>query len=306
LSPVQPGVESIDLLRFRVPLMLPFQTIRGHLPVRTSIELVPRSNERLLAEVRWLRRRLPAIDTINVPDLVKLRVRSWEAARITAPAIAHRIPHIRAQDLCLGDVDRLAAWLEEASVREVLVVAGDTPARGTASGIAPLALITALARRLPGARVYAALDPHAHRDDRRLRQNLCAKVDAGASGFFSQPLFGTDELLRCLALLPLTTVFWGVSPVISPKSRRYWEERNAVRFPPSFEATLAWNHAWAIELLDLAAVHGHHAYLMPIRLDLATYLEPLYPAIARANGAEVRTGQVTCELETIPESAHRT
>jgi methylenetetrahydrofolate reductase (NADPH) len=249
--------------------------------LRTSIELVPRSSERLLAEVRWLRRRLPAIDTINVPDLVRFRLRSWEAARITAPLIAHRIPHIRAQDLSLGDVDRLAAWLEEASVREVLVVAGDTPARGTASGMAPLALITALARRLPGARVCAALDPYAHRDDRRLRQNLCAKVDAGASGFFSQPLFGADELLRCLALLPRTTVFWGLSPVISPESRRYWEERNAVRFPPSFEATLAWNHALAVELLDLVANHGHDAYLMPIQVHLATYLEPLYSTILR-------------------------
>lgn len=63
-----------------------------------SIELVPRNREDLLLELQQLRHHFPDIDTINIPDLLKFPLRSWEACilakittlmpfRICAPSI---------------------------------------------------------------------------------------------------------------------------------------------------------------------------------------------------------------------------
>lgn len=70
-------------------------------------------------------------------------------------------------------------------------------------------------------------------------------------------------------------VFWGISPVIGPKSRAYWERVNHVVFPQDFEPSLEANIAFAREVLRFAVEQGDNAYLMPLRVDLAAYLGPL-------------------------------
>jgi methylenetetrahydrofolate reductase (NADPH) len=258
--------------------------------MRTSVELVPRSRLGLLAEARMLRECFPVIDTINVPDLQRFSLRSWEAAKLLRPLLANRIPHVPARNHEAGNVDRLVVLLREAQVREVIVIAGD-PQPGASPASPPQPLIGALAKRMPGIAIYAALDPYAYDDDARLARNITAKLDAGATGFFSQPLFSLDEFWRCAALLPDVPVFWGLSPVTSAQSRRYWERINAVRFAPGFEPTLSWNHHFGIALLKAAAARGDNAYLMPIRVDVAAYVAPLYPCIRQ---------HADCTVEAIP------
>jgi methylenetetrahydrofolate reductase (NADPH) len=252
--------------------------------MRTSIELVPRSRRVLLADTETIRTRFDVIDTINIPDLTRFSLRSWDAAALLAPIVRNRIPHLRARDHASIDIGALAAALTRADVREVIVIAGDPAAAsssGDATSISPLALIETLARRLPAVTVYAAVDPYAYRHDAMLRANIRHKRDAGATGFFSQPLFSLDELRRCAVALGSVPVFWGLSPVTSPESRRYWERVNRVRFPHTFEPTLAWNLDFAREMLEVAADRGDNAYLMPIRMSLEQYIAPLYPCIAR-------------------------
>jgi methylenetetrahydrofolate reductase (NADPH) len=72
-----------------------------------------------------------------------------------------------------------------------------------------------------------------------------------------------------------TTTFWGSSPVVSPKSQRYWEAVNGVWFPGGFSPALKWNHAFALRFLSEVADRGDNAYLMPIKVDIERYLTPL-------------------------------
>ena len=101
------------------------------------------------------------------------------------------------------------------------------------------------------------------------------KVDAGADGFFPQPIFDLNLLRVCAYILHGFSVFWGIAPVLGEKSRAYWEVTNKVVFPQEFEPTLAWNTAFARRAMDFVSEAGGNAYLMPIRLDLRKYLAEL-------------------------------
>ncbi len=70
-------------------------------------------------------------------------------------------------------------------------------------------------------------------------------------------------------------VFWGISPVVGPKSRSYWETTNHVIFPPDFEPTMEANIAFARQMMQAVASAGGNTYLMPLRVNLARYLTPL-------------------------------
>ena len=54
---------------------------------------------------------------------------------------------------------------------------------------------------------------------------------AGASGLFAQPFFELRYIEVCVDVLPVTEIFWAVSPVLSAASRRYWEVKNHALFP---------------------------------------------------------------------------
>jgi len=51
---------------------------------RISLELVPRTREGLDREIDRVRRRFPRLDTLNLPDLERFPVRSWEACSIAS------------------------------------------------------------------------------------------------------------------------------------------------------------------------------------------------------------------------------
>ena len=158
-------------------------------------------------------------------------------------------------------------------IDEVIVVAGDKA--DAANGFEPTALIRVLATRARSLSVYAALDPHRYARRRALARNVAQKREAGACGFFTQPLFDLHDIDRCAASLGDATTFWGLSPVVSDRSQRYWQQVNRVRFPSEFVPTLNWNQSFALRFLSEIADRGGNAYLMPIKVDIERYLAPL-------------------------------
>jgi methylenetetrahydrofolate reductase (NADPH) len=226
--------------------------------------------------VQLVRDRYPGIDTINVPDLANCELRSVDAVALIEGRIAHRIPHLRARDFNTTSVSMLADRLRHRSIREVIVIAGDKRgAAEPADGFEPTTLIRRLARIVPNLVIYAAIDPHRYRDDAALAANIEQKLDAGATGFFTQPLFALRDLERAGPLLRGAPVFWGLSPVVSAASRGYWERVNHVEFPADFEPTLKWSQSFALRFLSEVAARGDNAYLMPIKVDIERYLAPL-------------------------------
>lgn len=242
-------------------------------PSRISIELVPRNEASLQLELQVLQKHFPAIDTTNIPDLLKFSLRSWEACRLAKTSLGHAIPHLRAIDFNLAEPFPLGKVLRESRIDTVLVIAGDQPqdmSRRTFR-TSSVSLIRAIKQQMPELKVFAGIDPY-RSGFREELDYVKRKIDAGADGFFTQPFFDRRLLEIWHDLLPGLTIYWGVSPVVSQRSRDYWENLNNAVFPPDFEPTLAWNRRLAREILDFSEQSGAHIYFMPIRVDLVEYL----------------------------------
>lgn len=258
---------------------------------RISIELVPRNQESLFAAFELVKENFPFINTVNIPDLRRFELRSWDACRMAAPYFAHSIPHLRASDFCLDQPKPLFAMVRQNRFSELLVVQGDpheNEERGPRRPATTLELIQLLAAEMPELKIYAALDPY--------RSGVQAEVDylhakraAGAAGFFTQPFFDLRLAEIYLEQLAGIDVYWGVSPVLSAKSESYWRKRNRAFFPTGFEPTLGWNQKFGREMLRFVHQVGGNIYFMPIRVDLFDYLCGIFddmillPAAARAS-----------------------
>ncbi len=243
--------------------------------MRISVELVPRGAEDVLADARAAIAAMPGLAAFNVPDLTRFSLRSWEACALLRALCPCTIPHLRASDVPEGGVHALAEAIAAAGLAEVLVVRGDPAPEGRATHpTSSEALIRDLRRALPALRIHAGFDPYRHALEREM-EGVARKLDAGADGFFTQPLFELDLLGRCADLLHGHDVFWGIAPVIGARSRAYWERTNKVAFPDGFEPTMDWNRAFAATALRRIRELRGNAYLMPIRVDLADYLRDL-------------------------------
>ena len=240
---------------------------------RLSIELVPRGLEKLTEEAAGLASAFPALDTVNIPDLKRMKLRSWTACSPLKSHFASAIPHIRAWDFDLeGEAELLVQAVE--AFKEVLVISGDPDPKNPI--VRPedycLKVIAKIRSRFPEKRVFAGLDPY-----RSGMQDEFAyvkkKMDAGACGLFSQPFFSIDLLRAYRDLLPDSIdIFWGVSPVMSEKSKAYWIDVNRALFPREFQYTVEGNQELAREILDEVRSNGDHIYFMPIRMDAHEYL----------------------------------
>lgn len=241
---------------------------------RLSIELVPRSPASVAADLEALAARFPGIDTVNIPDLLRFELRSWEACGQARKRLACAIPHLRAMDFAPDHAGRLLAELDRQGLEQVLVVRGDPPQEPGRPVYPTRAeeLVAALKRARPALTVYAALDPYRSgaRDELELVRR---KVEAGADGFFSQPFFDLRLLEVWAELLTGHEVYWGLSPVVGPRARRYWETKNRAFFPADFEPELAWSRGFAARALAWARERGTNLYFMPIRVDLVAWLE---------------------------------
>lgn len=244
---------------------------------RLSVELIPRSEDALAQDVTSVKTLFPAADTLNIPDLMRFPLRSWDAAAQTMPQFGTVVPHVRAIDIAPG------APLPGSTLpglKEVLVVHGDPPA-DLAHRTYPNStesIIRRYRKEAPHLRIYAAFDPYRRALWREL-EDIARKKDAGAEGFFTQPVFDLKLFDLCREWLQDEQVFWGLSPVIGPRSRSYWETTNHVVFPKDFEPTLDANIQFAQSVLRQLSQDQGCAYLMPLRVKLDQYLPPLMSAL---------------------------
>ncbi len=244
-----------------------------HTP-RISVELVPRSAEALDAELAALNAHFPFVDTVNIPDLTRFSFRSHHACKRSQERVRRAIPHLRAVGTNLKDLDPLLTFLDEAELHEVLVVTGDLPADMSQPTYptTSVQLIRAIKAALPHVTVYAALDPYRHSLVRE-RDYALEKLEAGASGLFTQPFFDTRLMQVYRDLLPDVNLYWGVTTVTSKRSLGYWQNRNHAVFPAHFEPTLSWSRDFAKEALAFAQETRTNLYFMPIKTELRAFLE---------------------------------
>jgi methylenetetrahydrofolate reductase (NADPH) len=249
--------------------------------MEVSLELVPRSRE-ALEQGKRIVAAYPEIGIINIPDLTRFDIRSWDAcAMLKRTGAAERpfsfMPHLRCRDFSPDEDFPLAAFFREQGIHRVLVIAGDPgkSAGETTQGRGTVQFIKKLKKELPRLEIYAAFDPY-RTNIRYELDYLREKEDAGASGFMSQPFFDLRLLEIYAEYLEGKKVFWGVSPVLSESNRNYWESRNRAVFPRQFRAGLDWNVEYGRKVISFCKAQDFNLYLMPIKGNLEAYLSGLF------------------------------
>ncbi|MCI6158517.1 MAG: methylenetetrahydrofolate reductase [Selenomonadaceae bacterium] len=244
---------------------------------RVSIELVPRDEETLRAELALVEKYKDQVDVINVPDLLRFETRSWEGAAISQEVFPTAMPHIRAMDIDLNRELPMKAYLREHHIREVLVIQGDPPQDMTHE-VYPTQttdVIWKFGREMPEVKVYAGIDQYRSSMYDELYR-IKRKIQAGAKGFFTQPFYDMRYLSLYADMLQGTEVYWGVSPVMTARSKSYWERKNKVVFPPEFETSLDWAVAFTHRVMEFAEAHDGSLYVMPIKTNLEAYLDGVF------------------------------
>jgi methylenetetrahydrofolate reductase (NADPH) len=239
-----------------------------------AIELVPRTEKSLRQELHLIKERFPNVEQINIPDILRFDMRSWDGCAIASELFAKTIPHLRAIDFDPDAPLPVVEAITQAHVEAVLVISGDPPQDMSHHVYRTncLEMIRRLKRELPQVKVYAGLDPYRCGIKEEI-DYLKAKHDAGAEAFFTQPFFDLRLMEIYQGFLKNYNIYWGASPVLTQNNRNYWENRNNAIFPPDFEPTLEWNRDFAAKTMEFAKANGGNVYFMPIRTDIGAYLE---------------------------------
>ena len=250
---------------------------------RISIELVPRNNNQLTNELQAIAAHFPHIDTINIPDLLRFDIRSWEGCTLAQQHFTHAIPHIRAIDFSRTEPFPLLSFIHEHNLSELLIVTGDPPPaqERREDGATAVELIRLVKQAAPHLKLYAAIDPYRNGIQQEIEYAL-AKQEAGADGFFTQPFFDVRLMEIFYEQLPQFNIYWGVSPVLTAGSKNYWVSRNRAVFPSHFEPTMAWNQAFGRDALQFAQQTNSNIYFMPIRADVINYLSGVLQPVSLA------------------------
>ena len=221
-----------------------------------------------------MRDRFSSIERINIPDILRFDMRSWDACKIAGEYFPKTIPHLRAIDFDPNAPLDIDAEITAKGIEAVLVISGDPPQDMSHKiyRTGALEMIRRLKRELPDLKVYAGMDPYRSGIKEEI-DYLRAKRDAGADAFFTQPFFDLRLMDIYQGFLQDFTIFWGVSPVLTENSRNYWENKNNAIFPPDFVPTMEWNREFARKALEFARENGGNLYFMPIRTNIGDYLE---------------------------------
>ena len=235
---------------------------------------MPRDHEVLQEDLNALSEHFPFVDTVNIVDLTRFKFRSHEACKTAQTRIRRAIPHLRAVGTNLKNLNPLLSYLDENELHEVLVINGDLPADMSQPSYptSSVQLIRAIKSALPHVEVYGALDPY-RQSLLRERDYALEKLEAGASGLFTQPFFDTRLMQVYLELLPGVNIYWGATTITSKRSLGYWQNRNHAVFPADFEPTLTWSRTFAAEALQFAQETQTNLYFMPIKTGLYDFLE---------------------------------
>lgn len=240
---------------------------------RISVELIPRTEEGLTSDLDLVKSKIPNIDIINIPDLLRFEIRSWQGAALAQNYYPAVMPHIRAIDINLDEPLPMRADLRRNGITEVLVIEGDPPQDMTHKFYPTVTtdVITKFRQEMPEVKVYAGIDQY-RGSMRQEMYRIRRKLQAGAVGFFTQPFFDMRYLEIYADMLEGQNVYWGVTPVLSERSQSYWELKNNVIFPRGFAPTLEWSIEFSKKVKDFAINRGDNLYLMPIKSNLEEYL----------------------------------
>ncbi|PKM95881.1 MAG: 5,10-methylenetetrahydrofolate reductase [Firmicutes bacterium HGW-Firmicutes-1] len=242
-----------------------------------SLELVPNNEELLSQQLSYVKSNFPNIEGINIPDLLKFEMRSWEGCRIAKGYYQRTIPHIRAMDIDLEEPLPMAKSLIENNICEVLILTGDLPQDMNRKiyHSSTIDVIRKFKTELPHIKVYGAIDQY--RDSFKTEMlYVKRKIYAGVDGFFTQPFFDMRLLSIYEEMLSGTNVFFGISPVLSEHSQNYWHAKNNVIFPEGFSPNYDWNIDFAKKATEFADSKNRNLYFMPIKTSLEQYLHSVF------------------------------
>jgi methylenetetrahydrofolate reductase (NADPH) len=241
------------------------------------LELIPRDIDLLKKEAKIMLQQYPEISGINIPDINKLAIRSYEAADILLEEKIDIIPHIRSIDNPLDDSLEIIRKMIDKGLSALLVVKGDDPSDETKKmfSVTSIDIVKKMKSIYPKIKIYCALDQYRTSYEEEL-EYCKRKIDAGADGFFTQPFFDKELAEKYLQKMKNTEIFIGISPVTSEKSLLYWKNRNKAIFPNDFKVDLDSNCELAKEIMALADSYNQHTYLMPIKIEPQKYLEKIY------------------------------
>ena len=242
---------------------------------RMAVEIIPRDEASLQADIDVIKK-YPQVDCVNIPDLMSFELRPWQAAEFTQPALP-TIPHVRAMDIDLSKPLPFKEIFEQAGITEALVIAGDPPQdfSRTVYPTESIDVIRKFREELPNVKVYAGIDQYRSgiRDE---LYKVERKIQAGAAGLFTQPFFDMRFLEMYADLLDGIDVYWGVSPVLSARSKGYWERKDKAVFPKDFQPTMNWNVEFAHKVIDFISSTNGGLYFMPITIDIAEFLPQIF------------------------------
>ena len=242
---------------------------------RTAVEIVAQNEDKVKRDLEILKK-FPQVDCVNIPDLVRYDYKPWEAAKITQPTLP-TIPHVRAMDIDLSKPLPMRDAFINYGIKEVLIIAGDPP-QDMLSTVYPTESIDVIRKfreELPEVKVYAGLDQY-RSGIREELYKVQRKAQAGAAGFFTQPFFDMRFLEMYADLLDGYEIYWGVSPVLSMRSKGYWERKDKAVFPKDFEPTMDWNIKFAHRVMDFISNTSGGLYFMPITIDIADFLPKVF------------------------------
>lgn len=247
-------------------------------PQEIALELVPRTMDGILAEARESLASYPFITSINVPEIRRLPIKSFEPTEQLLERSIPTTPHFRMIDRPEQELLKNLEVLVGKGLRQVLLINGDPPKDNPdfkPSGFSTLDGIRAVKREFPTLRVFAGLDPY-RSSFRNELDYAFEKRDAGCDGFYTQPFFSVGMLELWAEQLSDTEVWFGIAPVYTQKSKNYWEQTNKVVFPPDFSFDKAYNIRLARQLLVTIAETKAHACLQPVANGSLEYLKDLF------------------------------
>jgi len=242
---------------------------------RTAVEIVAHDVAGVRRDLEVLKK-FPQVDCVNIPDLIRYDYKGWQAAEIVQPVLP-TIPHVRAMDIDLTKPLPMRDDFIKFGIKEVLVIAGDPPQDmiRTVYPTESIDVIRKFREELPDVKVYAGVDQYRS----GIREELYKverKAQAGAVGFFTQPFFDMRFLEMYADLLEGYEVYWGVSPVLSVRSKGYWERKDKAVFPKDFQPTMDWNINFAHKVMNYISNTEGGLYFMPITIDIADFLPQVF------------------------------
>jgi len=243
------------------------------------VELVPKDIPQLVDDCHWIRAQFPNVVGINLPDILQVPNRSTTTATTLSGHGINALPHIRVCDFSKDALIATCQQLHHDGIHQVLLISGDPPP----NPLQPVFqhnitdIIRLVCTHCPTLTVYAGYDPYRQSFKTEI-EYAKQKLDAGASGLFTQPIFNPHMAHMLIEQCQPCEWFVGISPVLTEKSHAYWVTRNNVVFPPNVELSLEYNINLAKELLSVCNAHHQHNYIMPITTPIATYLPALFKA----------------------------